>query len=87
MSKKASKKYVYVGLGSIQVRVNKKSLYKSATWRVISICMSFSMSYYFLGDSWEAGKFTAAYALMGTGLYYAHERAWAVIRKKRLLNI
>lgn len=53
--------------------VNKKYLYKSLTWRIISIITSFSLSYIMM-DGWqEAMRYTIAYSIISTILYYFHE--------------
>lgn len=64
------------------IHLRKKTLYKSISWRVISIIQSMAMSYWFLESFTEAGKFTLVSAVIGTFLYYLHEEFYRHLRKK-----
>lgn len=67
----------------MQVRwVNKKSLYKAITWRLISIVLSFIVGYIYLGSVKEAGELTVIYSIISTVLYYFHELFYKWLRKK-----
>lgn len=62
--------------------VSKKSLYKTISWRLISLIMSFTLSYYILGSLKTATTFTIVYNILGSILYYLHEMLYKWLRKK-----
>lgn len=62
--------------------ISKKALYKTITWRLVSIAVSFILSYQFLGSVEEATTYTVVYNVIGSVLYYLHELAYKKLREK-----
>lgn len=62
--------------------INKKAIYKTISWRIISIAMSFGLSYYFLGSTEQATRYTIVYNCIGAVLYYFHELLYKKLRQK-----
>ena len=54
----------------------KRSLAKSATWRIISIVVLVTVSYIVTGDVKKTTWITIFFQLILAVLYYAHERLW-----------
>jgi uncharacterized membrane protein len=69
------------------VVLSKKSLYKAISWRVISILLSFTLGYFFIGEVIKTIGFTVVYSIISTGLYYLHEMWYKVARRKGWLDI
>lgn len=55
---------------------DKKALYKSLTWRAVSVISSLAVSIWLMGNLQEAIKYTIIYNLINTVLYYFHEMAY-----------
>jgi len=62
--------------------ISKKTLYKTVTWRLVSIAVSFVLSLYFLGSVEQATTYTVVYNVIGSVLYYFHELAYKKLREK-----
>ena len=62
--------------------IHKKALYKTLSWRLISIIMSFFISMIFMGSMVEASKFALVYNVVSGFLYYWHEMAYKWLRAK-----
>lgn len=62
--------------------INKKAIYKTISWRIISILVSFGLSYYYLGSTEEATHYTVVYNGIGAVLYYLHELLYKKLRQK-----
>lgn len=62
--------------------ISKKTLYKTITWRIISILVSFCLSYYYLDSTEKATKYTIVYNFVGAILYYFHELFYKKLRQK-----
>ena len=58
----------------------KRSLAKTATWRVVASLDTFALSYLITGQLLFAGSIASAEVLTKFLIYYFHERAWAHIR-------
>lgn len=63
-------------------RINRKTLYKTITYRILSIVLSLVLSYIFLGSIKDATAFTLIYAGLSTLLYYYHEKFYKWLRRK-----
>lgn len=62
--------------------ISKKALYKTISWRIVSVITSFTLSYHFLGSMEQATAYTIVYNLIGSVLYYFHELAYKKLREK-----
>lgn len=69
-----------------EVIFSKKSLYKTLSWRAVSIILSFVVSYAIMGSVGQASVFTVVYSLIATLFYYWHEVAWKIARRKGWVN-
>jgi uncharacterized membrane protein len=62
-------------------------LYKSLSYRILSITITFIVSYLATGSWSIAGSIASIDALIKFGVYFAHERAWSrfiqTLKKKR----
>lgn len=78
-------------LGSITVTFNKKSLYKTLSWRAISIVQSYLIIFFVLHAGYTgataAGWAVGISTIISTLTYYFHERFWARVRKNNWLKI
>ena len=59
-----------------------KALYKSISYRLISVTITFVISYYITGDVAVATAIMSADALIKMIVYFYHERLWRLIYKK-----
>ena len=59
-----------------------KSLYKSISYRVISIIMTFSIAHVVTGNTAIAASIVGIDTILKVIFYYYHERAWSRIYKK-----
>jgi uncharacterized membrane protein len=50
---------------------------KTVTWRAISVALTFFTARAMGLTHEQTNTFTLSYALLSSGLYYAHERAWS----------
>lgn len=64
------------------IQLRKKAIYKSITYRAISIVQSLVLGYIYLGSISEAGEFALVSAVVGTVIYYYHEEFYRYLRKK-----
>lgn len=69
------------------VLISKKSLYKAISWRAISILLSFTLGFFFIGEIVKTISFTIIYSIISTTLYYFHELFYKVARRKKWLDI
>ena len=65
-----------------EVVFSKKSLYKTISWRIVSIILAFTISYVIMGSASQASMFTVVHSVVATLLYYWHEVAWKVARRR-----
>lgn len=65
------------------MKLEKKYLLKSLTWRVVSVILSFVLSLYFFGAWRTALNYTLAYGAISTVLYYIHELLYKRFYDKR----
>lgn len=65
--------------------LSRKSLYKTITWRLISIVLSFTTSYVFLGSLDLATKYTIVYSIVSSILYYWHEMLYKWLRRQGVI--
>lgn len=65
--------------------VSKKSLYKTITWRILSLIMSFGLSYMLMGSLKTATTFTIVYNILASILYYFHEMFYKWLRRKGMI--
>jgi len=65
-------------------------IYKSLSYRVLSITITFIISYIATGSVSIAGSIASVDALIKFGVYFTHERVWGRIiqklKKKRLAS-
>jgi len=59
---------------------SRKTLYKTVTWRLLSIGLTFSTSALFFGSVNESLSYTVVYSVLSTVLYYYHERLYKWLR-------
>lgn len=62
--------------------MNKKTLYKTVSWRILSLISAFSLSLLFFPTVKEATNFTVISQIMSTVLYYFHELFYKWLRKQ-----
>ena len=62
--------------------LSRKALYKTISWRIVSIIVSFILSYYFLGSIDGATHYTLVYNGISVILYYFHELIYKWLRLK-----
>jgi uncharacterized membrane protein len=65
--------------------LNRKSLYKTISWRIVSIILSFTLSYVLMGSIEAATTFTVIYNVIATVLYYLHEMFYKWLRRKGII--
>lgn len=58
----------------------KRSLIKSATWRVLGSSATLLVSYFITGSFALAGTIALVGIIVNTVLYYVHERVWNKFR-------
>ena len=56
-------------------------LYKSLSYRILSICITFIISYILTGDLTIAGSIASIDAIIKFVVYFLHERAWGKVFK------
>jgi len=56
-------------------------LYKSLSYRLLSICITFIISYLLTGNLAVAGSIASIDALIKFVVYFLHERAWGKVFK------
>ena len=59
-----------------------KSLYKSISYRIISVALTFGISYFITGSLTAATAIVSIDAVLKMIVYFYHERAWSRIYKK-----
>lgn len=69
------------------MNVSRKSLYKTISWRLLSIIVGFSITYLYLGSIEIATTLTVLHNVVATILYYNHEMFWKMVRRKGWLKI
>jgi len=57
-------------------------LYKSLSYRLLSICITFIISYLLTNNLTVAGSIASIDALIKFVVYFLHERAWGKIFKR-----
>ena len=57
-------------------------LYKSLSYRILSICITFVISYLLTGNLTIAGSIASIDALIKFVVYFLHERAWGKFFKR-----
>ena len=61
-------------------------LYKSLSYRILSICITFVISYILTGNLAVAGSIASIDALIKFVVYFLHERAWGKVFKRLKLK-
>lgn len=61
---------------------HKKSLAKTSTWYAAHLIMATSVAFFITGSIKIAAAIASAEIIWESGLFYAHERAWARWGKK-----
>jgi uncharacterized membrane protein len=61
---------------------NKRSLFKTGTWYLSHILMATGVAYAITKDIKVAATIASAEIIWESGLFFAHERAWAKWGKK-----
>jgi len=61
-------------------------LYKSLSYRILSICITFVISYILTGNLTVAGSIASIDALIKFVVYFLHERAWGKVFKRLKLK-
>ena len=56
-------------------------LYKSLSYRILSICITFVISYILTGNLTIAGSIASIDAIIKFVVYFLHERAWGKVFK------
>jgi uncharacterized membrane protein len=59
---------------------NKRSIAKTASWRIAGSLSTFSISYLVTGSFNVAGSIAVVQMVINTLLYYLHERMWGKIK-------
>ena len=59
-----------------------KSLYKAISYRIISVAITFVISYFITGSLKEASAIVSIDVVLKLAVYYYHERLWHKIYKK-----
>jgi len=57
-------------------------LYKSLSYRILSICITFIISYILTGNLTIAGSIASIDAIIKFVVYFLHERAWGKVFKR-----
>ena len=57
-------------------------LYKSLSYRILSICITFIISYILTGNLTIAGSIASIDAIIKFVVYFFHERAWGKVFKR-----
>jgi len=60
-----------------------RSIYKTISWRVLATTDTFIISYFITGYFGWAISIASIEVCTKMGLYYLHERGWALVRFKR----
>jgi uncharacterized membrane protein len=63
-----------------------KSAVKAVTWRVVGAADTFILSWLLTGRPTLAGVIVGVETVTKSLLYYAHERAWAAARARRVVE-
>jgi uncharacterized membrane protein len=75
----------------IKYKVNnfykKRNLWKTISWRTISLILSFIIGFLITGSLEAGGVFAIFDFLIKSIIYYAHERYWNNYTIKRIRNI
>ena len=61
-------------------------LYKSLSYRILSICITFVISYILTGNLTIAGSIASIDAIIKFVVYFLHERAWGKVFKRLKLK-
>ena len=61
-------------------------LYKSLSYRILSICITFIISYILTGNLTIAGSIASIDAIIKFVVYFLHERAWGKVFKRLKLK-
>lgn len=69
------------------ISFRKKSLYKSLTWRAQSVTIGFIINSFFIDGVGRVTLATVIQAIIGTMMYYLHEKLWREIRRRGWLEI
>ena len=70
------KKEYYKNKAKIRKFYKKRNIWKTVTWRIISLVLSFSVGYLLTGSFEVGGLFAAFDFFVKSVLYYLHERFW-----------
>jgi uncharacterized membrane protein len=62
--------------------VSKKALYKTISWRIVSIMLSLTLSLLIMGSWRQAVSYTLIYSALSSILYYYHEMLYKWLRQK-----
>jgi uncharacterized membrane protein len=57
-------------------------LYKSLSYRLLSVCITFIISFGLIGSATVAGTIASIDALIKFVVYFLHERAWGKVFKR-----
>ena len=57
-------------------------LYKSLSYRLLSVCITFVISYLLTGNMTVAGSIASIDALIKFVVYFLHERAWGKVFRR-----
>ena len=57
-------------------------LYKSLSYRLLSICITFMISFGLIGSATVAGTIASIDALIKFVVYFLHERAWGKVFRR-----
>ena len=75
-------KYAYEAKQFVKVsRI--RSIYKTITWRFLATTDTFIISYFITGYLGWAASIASIEVFTKVGLYYLHERGWALVKFKR----
>ena len=64
----------------VRKELSRRSLAKMVSWRVTATVDTFIISYFVTGSFAWAGSIAGLEVLTKMGLYYLHERAWALVQ-------
>ena len=65
----------------------KRNIWKTLTWRIISLTLSFSIGFIITGSFELGGLFAIFDFTIKSGLYYLHEHQWNKYTIKRIRKI
>ena len=57
-----------------------RAIAKAVTWRLLAAVDTFVWSYLVAGQPWAGGQIASLETVTKIALFYAHERAWRVVR-------